>query len=85
MKAAATSNLSASGSSSIPIVVICPRLRARYPSIPSVIEARIKTADARISRSPVRSFANRGVQRIHIRRGMAAMRVSVIELGRFTR
>jgi hypothetical protein len=64
--------------------VIWPRLRARYPSMPSVIDARMNTADASISRSPVFSPAKRGVQRIQIRSGIAAMRVSVMELGRFT-
>src|ERR1700692_2453233 len=53
--------------------------------MPSVIEARMKTTDARISLSPVRSPAKRGVQRIQMRSGIAAMRVSVMEFGRFTR
>lgn len=53
--------------------------------MPSVMEARMNTAEARISRSPVRSVAKRGVQSIQIRSGIAAMRVSVMELGRFTR
>src|SRR5277367_5578870 len=53
--------------------------------MPSVIEARMKTADASISRSPVFSPAKRGVHKIQMSSGMAAMRVSVMELGRFTR
>src|SRR5580704_17760750 len=53
--------------------------------MPSVIEARMKMAEARISRSPVCSAEKRGVQRIQIRSGIAAMRVSVMELGRLTR
>jgi hypothetical protein len=46
--------------------------------MPSVIDARMKTAEANISRSPVLSPENRGVQRIHMRSGIAAMRVSVM-------
>ena len=45
----------------------------------------MKTTEARISLSPVRSPAKRGVQRIQMSSGIAAMRVSVMELGRFTR
>ena len=52
MKAAAMRSLSARGSSNIPMVVICPRRRARYPSIPSVIEAAINNAEASNSCSP---------------------------------
>jgi hypothetical protein len=45
--------------------------------MPSVIEARMKTAEARISLS-LCSLEKRGLQRIHMRSGMAAMRVSVM-------
>src|SRR5215472_13082914 len=84
MNAAAINSLSASGSSNMPIVVIWPRFRARYPSMPSVIDAAIKMADARISCSPFKP-ANRLLERIQISSGMQQMRVSVMELGRFTR
>ena len=46
--------------------------------IPSVIEATMNTADAKTSRSPVCSPAKRGVQRIQISSGIAAIRVSVM-------
>jgi hypothetical protein len=52
MKAAVTISLSARGSRSMPSVVICPRRRARKPSRPSVMEARMKTPEAKISCSP---------------------------------
>ena len=50
--AAAIRSLSAMGSSRIPMVVICPRLRARYPSMPSVMDAAMKTAEASNSLAP---------------------------------
>jgi hypothetical protein len=43
-----------------------------------VIEARMKTAEARTSLSPVCSLEKRGVQRIQMSSGIAAMRVSVM-------
>jgi hypothetical protein len=63
------------------MVVICPRRRARYPSKPSVIEARMKIPDASTTRS-VSSFAllplKYGVVRIHMISGIAAIRDSVM-------
>src|SRR5260370_1394248 len=82
-KAAAIRRLSAMGSSRIPIVVIWPRLRARYPSMPSVMEAAINIAEASNSLAPC-SLLKRLEDRIHISRGMLQMRISVMELGRFT-
>src|SRR5579863_75155 len=81
--AAAIRSLSASGSIRIPMVVICPRLRARYPSMPSVMEAAMKIAEASNSFSPV-TLLKRALERIQISRGMLKIRISVMELGRFT-
>src|SRR5580700_3052679 len=81
--AAAIRSLSANGSSKTPMVVICPRLRARYPSMPSVIDAAINRAEASSSFSPP-VLSKRLVERIQISSGILQMRVSVMELGRFT-
>src|SRR5579863_4038802 len=81
--AAAIKSLSAMGSSRIPIVVIWPRLRARYPSIPSVIDAAMKIAEASNSLAPC-SLLKRLEDKIQISRGILKMRISVMELGRFT-
>ena len=51
-KAAAIRSLSAMGSSRMPMVVIWPRLRARYPSMPSVMEAAMNIAEASNSLAP---------------------------------
>src|SRR5579864_3422370 len=82
-KAAAIKSLSASGSSKIPMVVICPRLRARYPSMPSVIDAAINSAEASSSFSPF-TLLKRALDKIQISKGMLKIRISVMELGRFT-
>src|SRR5215475_1174771 len=84
MNAAAINSLSASGSSNMPIVVIWPLFRARYPSMPSVMDAAINIADARISCSPLKP-ANRALERTQMSSGMQQIRISVMELGRFTR
>src|ERR1700733_9929974 len=81
--AAAMRSLSAMGSSKNPMVVIWPRLRATYPSIPSVMEAAMKTAEASNSLLPC-SLLKRLEERIQISRGILQMRISVMELGRFT-
>src|ERR1039458_2650858 len=77
--------LSAMGSSSIPSVVICFRLRARYPSSPSVIEARTNSTDAAISCSPFDPFQGKCVDRIQSSTGIMTIRLIVMELGRFIR
>src|SRR5208282_3002798 len=76
--------LSASGSSSMPIVVIWPRLRARYPSSPSVIDASTKRIDARISCVPLDPAQGKCGDRIQRNNGIMMIRVMVMELGRFT-
>src|SRR5260370_26071798 len=48
------------------------------------MEAAVKSADASNSFSPC-TLLNRTLERIHISRGMLKMRISVMELGRFTR
>src|SRR5579863_4240521 len=75
--------LSASGSSSMPIVVICPRLRARYPSSPSVVDASTKRIDARISCVPLGPVQGKCGDKIHKNNGIMMIRVIVMELGRF--
>src|SRR6185437_16051064 len=83
INAAAMRSLSARGSSSMPMVVIWPRRRARYPSMPSVMDAAMNSADASSSCSPsnAREWL---VESSQISSGMLQMRVSVMELGRFT-
>src|SRR5262249_21333419 len=81
--AAAISSLSANGSSKMPMVVIWPRFLARYPSMPSVIDAAMNKAEASNSFSPV-MLEKWLLDRIQIKRGMLQMRLSVMELGRFT-
>jgi hypothetical protein len=51
--------------------------------MPSVMDAAIKIAEASHSRSPVVPL-KRELKRIHISRGMLKIRISVMELGRFT-
>src|SRR5882724_4886031 len=51
--------------------------------MPSVMDAAINSADASNSFSPV-TLLKRGLARIHISRGMLKIRISVMELGRFT-
>ena len=72
------------GSSSVPIVVICPRLRAKYPSTPSVIEARTNSTEAAISCSPFDPFHGKCVDRIQSSTGIMTIRLIVIEFGKFT-
>jgi len=66
------------------MVVIWPRLRARYPSMPSVMEAAINMAEASNSLAPC-SLLKWLEDKIQISRGMLQMRTSVMELGRFHR
>src|SRR5205807_8191237 len=51
--------------------------------MPSVIDAAMNRAEASSSFSPV-ALEKRLLERIQIRRGMLKMRISVMELGRFT-
>src|SRR3954470_20407635 len=51
--------------------------------MPSVMEAAINRAEASSSLSPL-TLLNRALDRIHISRGMLKIRISVMELGRFT-
>src|ERR1700757_3456208 len=51
--------------------------------MPSVMDAAMNSTDASISRSPQTLF-KREMERIHISRGMLKIRMSVMELGRFT-
>ena len=67
------------------MVVICPRLRARYPSSPSVIEASTNRTDARISCSPFAPCQGKCGDSIHRNSGIMMIRVIVMELGRFMR
>jgi len=66
------------------MVVICPRCAQEAIN---AVGDRSQDENRRCQnpRCPVCSFANRGVHRIHISSGIAAIRVSVMELGRFTR
>ena len=84
MKAAVTMSLSARGSRSMPRVVIWPRRRARKPSRPSVTEAVMKMAEAMSSCSPWGPCQGKRGESAQISSGTLAMRVSVMELGRFT-
>ena len=52
--------------------------------MPSVIADAMNNADASSSFSPV-ALLKRELERIQISKGMLAMRVNVMELGRFTR
>src|SRR5579885_2519215 len=76
MKAAEVSSLSAMGSSRIPSRVICPRLRARYPSSKSVMAARMNTPTAQ------RSILGARVSSRATRSGTKQIRSKVNELGR---
>jgi len=67
----------------MPIVVIWSCLRARYPSMPSVIAAAMNSADASNSFAPF-ALLKWELERIQISKGMLRMRLSVMELGRFT-
>src|SRR5437016_12255198 len=67
----------------MPRGVIWPRLRAREPSVPSVIEAAMNSAEASNSFSPC-ALPNRLVDRIQISSGMQRIRANVMELGKFT-
>src|SRR5215471_19168769 len=51
--------------------------------MPSVIEAAIKSAEARSSFSPL-ALENRSEASTHISSGIMQMRISVMEFGRFT-
>src|SRR5208337_4341267 len=51
--------------------------------MPSVMAAAMNNAEASNSFSPL-TLLKRGLDRIQISRGMLAMRISVMELGRFT-
>src|SRR3981081_1098193 len=51
--------------------------------MPSVIEAAMNKAEASNSFSPL-VLVKRALERIHISKGMLKMRISVMELGRFT-
>src|ERR1700676_4569525 len=51
--------------------------------IPSVMEAAMKSAEASNSLSPL-TLLKRLLARIHISKGMLKIRISVMELGRFT-
>src|SRR6185437_17072899 len=52
--------------------------------MPSVIEAAMNSAEARISFSPF-ALLSRLVDRTHMSSGIIQMRINVMELGRFTR
>src|SRR5579872_909388 len=72
------------GSSSMPMVVIWPRLRARYPSMPSEMETRIKNKEAITSCSPCQPPCGKCGESIQMSTGTQKMRPIVMELGRFT-
>src|SRR2546423_3922847 len=77
MKADETRSLSATGSSRVPSVVICPRFRAKYPSSKSVSEAARKIAAAIRTLYFVSNTATRS--------GTKKIRINVNPLGRFIR
>ena len=77
MKADAISSLSAIGSKSFPIAVICFLRLARIPSRESVIAARTKMVKA------VNSFPSKGVRRTTTSTGMSRILNKVRKMGRF--
>src|SRR5712691_3799650 len=77
--AAATSNLSAIGSSNVPSVVTWLRRRAITPSSQSVSEARMKMPAA------ITAWTRDDEIRKTMRRGTATIRVIVRPMGKFTR
>ena len=77
-RAAATSSLSAMGSSRVPSVVTWLRRRAMTPSSQSVIEAATKMAAA------MRAWTREEEMRNRMSSGTATIRVNVRPMGRFT-
>jgi len=77
MKAEAISNLSAIGSKSCPMAVICFLLLARIPSSESVMAARTKMAKA------VNSFPSNRERRTTTSKGISRILSRVRKIGRF--